>query len=340
VPRNRNRLISAAAVIVIIAGLKAGRPILIPVLVAAFLTVLAAPTVLWLRRKRVPGVVGVGVVMLALVTILALFAGLLTTAVGGFNEALPSYQAALGALYTKTLAALSDYGLDLSTTSLESFSPSSAVEFLGGAISGVVAALSSMALVLIIVVFLVLEVAGFPRKLRAALDDPNANLGRWGAAITDVQRYLAIKTAICVATGGLIALWLWVIGVDFPILWGLVAFMLNYIPSIGSVVAAVPAILVALVQPDLGPGSVVLATLGYVVVNGGLGNFLEPQLMGRRFGLSPLVVFLSLIFWGWVWGPVGMLLSVPLTMVTRIVLERTESTRWVAILLSPAPREA
>ena len=338
-PRRRNRLVTAAAVVVIIAGLKAGRPILIPVLVAAFLTILAAPTVLWLQRKRVPAVVGVAVVMLALVAVLAVFAGLLTTAFGGFKEALPGYQEALGTLYGQALAMVNRYGLDLSTTSLESFSPGSAVEFMGGAISGVVAALSKMALVIIIVVFLVLEVAGFPRKLRAALDDPNADLGRWGSAVTEVQRYLAIKTAICIGTGGLIALWLWFLGVDFPILWGLVAFMLNYIPSIGSVVAAVPAVLVSLVQPDLGPSAVVLTALGYIVVNVALGNLLEPQLMGRRFGLSPLVVFLSLVFWGWVWGPVGMLLSVPLTMVTRIVLEQSPSTKWVAVLLSPAPRQ-
>lgn len=336
----RNRLVSAAAIVVIIAGLKAAGPIIVPVLLAVFLTVLAAPTVLWLQRRRVPAAVGVIAVMLALVSVIAVFAVLLTTAFGGFNEALPGYQSALSGLFTRAFVVLADYGLEVAPpTTLESLNPSTVVSTMTSLLAAIVAALSRLALVLIIVVFMVLEVAGFPAKLRAALEDPSADLGRWGSAIIEVQRYLLIKTGICIATGALIGLWLWVIGVDFPILWGLVAFMLNYIPSIGSVIAAVPALLVALVQPDVGPGVFVLALLGYIVVNVALGNLLEPQLMGRRFGLSPLIVLLSLVFWGWVWGPVGMLLSVPLTMITRIVLEQQESTRWVAVLLGP-PRES
>ncbi len=121
------------------------------------------------------------------------------------------------------------------------------------------------------------------------------------------------------------------LGLDFALVWGVVAFLLNYIPTIGSIIAAVPAVLLAAVQ--LGFGRAVLIAAGYVVVNTVLGNLVEPALMGRRLGLSTLVVFLSLVFWGWVWGPVGMLLSVPLTMVVKILLENTDDLRWVAVLL-------
>jgi AI-2 transport protein TqsA len=121
------------------------------------------------------------------------------------------------------------------------------------------------------------------------------------------------------------------IGVDFAPTWGLLAFLLNFIPNIGSIIAAVPAILLALIQ--LGLPSALLTLLGYLVVNITIGNFLEPRVMGRSLGLSTLVVFLSLLFWGWVLGPIGMVLSVPLTMIAKIALAANEDTRWLAVLL-------
>ena len=138
---------------------------------------------------------------------------------------------------------------------------------------------------------------------------------------------------ISLITGVTVTIWVYVLGLDFPILWGIVAFLFNYIPNIGSIIAAVPAVLLALVQFGLGKALVV--TLGYVVVNVIMGNFVEPRVMGRGLGLSPLVVFLSLIFWGWIFGPVGMLLSVPLTMIVKIAFQHSPEMRWLAVLLGP-----
>ena len=120
---------------------------------------------------------------------------------------------------------------------------------------------------------------------------------------------------------------------DFPLLWGLVAFLLNYVPAIGSLIASVPALLLAMVQLD---GLHVMYTfIGYLCINVVTGSLVEPRLFGGRIGLSPLVVLLSLIFWGWVLGSVGMLLSVPLTMILKIVLQSVEGTRWLAIMMGP-----
>ena len=116
-------------------------------------------------------------------------------------------------------------------------------------------------------------------------------------------------------------------------LWGFLGFVLNYIPTIGSIVAAIPAVLLAAVQ--LGPGMAALIAGGYLVINITIGNALEPRIMGDQLGLSPMVVFLSLVFWGWLWGPAGMLLSVPLTVVLRSILIHRDETRWLAILLGP-----
>ena len=136
-------------------------------------------------------------------------------------------------------------------------------------------------------------------------------------------------------TGIAIGIWLAILGVNHAFLWGLFAFLLNYVPNIGSIIAAIPAVLLALIQ--LGLGSAILVGIGYLVVNVVVGSIIEPKYMGKGLGLSTLVVFLSLVFWGWVLGPVGMVLSVPLTMVLKIGLESKEDTRWIAVLLGSAP---
>jgi predicted PurR-regulated permease PerM len=146
-----------------------------------------------------------------------------------------------------------------------------------------------------------------------------------------VKRYMAVKTGISVFTGICIGAWTAILGVDYPFMWGLLAFLLNFVPNIGSIIAAVPAVLLALVQ--LGPWSALLVAIGYFVVNFTVGSVIEPRVMGRSVGLSTLVVFLSLVFWGWVLGLVGMLLSVPLTMTVKIAMENHRDTRWLAILL-------
>ncbi|MGI9627532.1 MAG: AI-2E family transporter, partial [Longimicrobiales bacterium] len=198
--------------------------------------------------------------------------------------------------------------------------------------------LSNTFLVFLILVFALGEAAVFPDKLQAILGDRELSDERIETMIKEVQGYLGIKTVVSLATGILLGVWTWALGLESPVLLGLVAFALNYVPTIGSVLASVPAMIFAVIQYDVQHALVV--AIGYVAVNLVFGNWLEPTLMGRRLGLSTLVVILSLVFWGWLWGPVGALLSVPLTMVVKIMLENTTDLRWVAILLdknAPAP---
>jgi predicted PurR-regulated permease PerM len=193
-------------------------------------------------------------------------------------------------------------------------------------------------LIFFTVVFLLLEGSSLPGKLNAALENSDATLARFTEFAQTVQRYLAIKTVVSLITGLIVTVWVYVLGLDFPILWGIVAFLFNYVPNIGSIIAAVPAVLLALVQ--FGIGKALVVALGYIVVNVIMGNFVEPRVMGRGLGLSPLVVFLSLIFWGWLFGPVGMLLSVPLTMIVKIAFQHSPEMRWLAVLLGPPISES
>ena len=200
-------------------------------------------------------------------------------------------------------------------------------------------ALSNIVLILLTVAFILFEASSFPVKLRAVLGDPQQVFPQFTRFVGDIERYMAIKTLISLATGILIGIWLAILGVDFPVLWGFLAFLLNYVPSVGSTIAAVPAVLLAFIQ--LGIGRAAMAASGFMAVNFILDNVIETRLMGRRLGLSTLVVFLSLIFWGSLLGPVGMVLCIPLTMTLKFACENNKSTRWIAVLLAPeAPAES
>jgi AI-2 transport protein TqsA len=331
-------LLGAAGFVILVAGMRAAAPILVPLVLATFITVINYPVLQWLRRMRVPTPLAVLTVVLLTFTFLGLVVLVGSSSLSDIRSVLPVYLERLRSFEFAAVAALESRGLPVPegfyTPLLE---PERLMDLLGGFVIRAAGFLSSTVIVLLFTIFMLSEATGFPPKLRQAIGRGDADLSRFGGAVRDIQRYLAIKTAISLATGTLIALWLGIIGVDFPVLWGMLAFLLNFVPNVGSLMAAVPAVLFAMLQ--LGPWSGALAAAGYLTVNIGLGNLVEPHLMGRRFGLSTLVVVISLVFWGWLWGPVGMLLSVPLTVVVRIALEYTDDLRWLAVLLSNESRQ-
>ena len=229
------------------------------------------------------------------------------------------------------VALLGGLGIELSTDVLD---PGRALGFAGEALGSLGSVLTNSFFILLAVIFILTEAWSFPRKLGAVLAHPERDLPHFKRFAEKLNRYFAIKTTVSIATGIFVGVALWLLGVDFPVLWGLLAFMLNYVPNIGSIIAAVPPVLLAVIQLGMFGA---LATAGvFVVVNVVMGSVVEPKFMGRGLGLSTLVVFLSLVFWGWMLGPVGMLLSVPLTMTVKIALEANPSTNWIAHLLDPA----
>jgi AI-2 transport protein TqsA len=185
---------------------------------------------------------------------------------------------------------------------------------------------------LILTVFMLLEAQTFGHRLKAVSIARGPDIARMLSATRDIQRYLAIKTLVSLLTGFLAGLLCWAAGLDFFILWGIVAFALNFIPVIGSLVAGVPPTILALLIA--GWPNALLVAGGYLLINNFLGNFLEPILVGRRFGISILVVVISVMFWGWVWGPLGMLLAVPLTMVLKVILDGSDEFRWIGVAIS------
>jgi AI-2 transport protein TqsA len=328
-------LVGLAATMIIIAGLRAAAPVLVPLSLAAFLAVTGLPLLNWLRNQGVPLLVAVPVVVLLIVGLLVTIGFIATTSLLEIREVLPAYVERVSIMYRQLLVWLADHRIVVPGMAEEILlSPNRMMNLAGGLLRGFAGFMSLVIVVAFITLFLLAEAAGIPGKLRRAIGHDDLNLARYGRIMAEIQRYLAIKTATSLATGVLVGLWALFIGLDFPLFWGLTAFVLNYVPTVGSLVAAVPAVLLGLVQ--LGPGGAVLTAAGYLVVNVMIGNLIEPAVMGRGLGLSPFVVLLSLLFWGWVWGPIGMLLSLPLTMVLKIMLENVPDLAWVAVLMGPA----
>jgi predicted PurR-regulated permease PerM len=321
-------LLTVASLIVVVAGLKAAQPILIPVLLALLLAILCSPAVFWLRTHRVPTVVAVLLVVLVLLGLFAVFGVVVGGSVNGFMEAAPRYQERIDTLGTSLTEWLGAQGFDVGEIDTSDvFQPGALIAFLGRGLTAVLSTVSNTFVVALILVFMLLEAAGLPVKMENA----NVDFGRLAKAAREVQKYLGIKTAVSAATGLLIGAWVAILGLDFALTWGFLAFLLNFIPSIGSIIAAVPAVLLALVQ--LGLVKATLVAAGFLAVNVVLGNIVEPQLMGRTLGMSTLVIFLSLVFWGWLWGPIGMFLSVPLTMILKIGMENSRDLKPIAIML-------
>lgn len=325
-------LLTAAAFVIVVAGMRTAEPILVPLIVAAFLAIISTSPVFWLRQKGIPAPLAVLSVVLGVLSIGFAFILIIGTSLDDFSEAIPRYQTRLTQEIDPIIQWIQGLGFQLDKEMLlKSIDPGASMRLVANMLSGLGGILTNSFLILLTVIFILFEASSFQQKVRTAFGDPKGTLSQLKKITNAVNNYLAIKTVVSLGTGIIVALWVWALGIDFPVIWGLLAFLLNFIPNLGSIIAAVPPVLLGYIQ--FGLGRTLLVAAGYGVVNLVFGNVVEPKLMGRKLGLSTLVVFLSLVFWGWVWGPVGMLLSVPMTMVVKIVLESSPSTRWISVLL-------
>lgn len=334
-------LLMGAALVIIIAGLRLAQAILVPFLMAIFIAIITGPLLTRLKRRRIPTAAALLLIMAGVVGVTIVTGMLLGGAISDFTDTLPFYQAKLQDETANLSALLQGYGIKTEDQHLLKYSdPAVAMGLAGKLLTGLGGLLSNTFLILLTVVFILLEASTFREKLRAALGQSDDTYQELQNFLGSINRYMVIKTWISVATGVLTAAWLGLLGVDFPILLGFLAFLFNYVPNIGAFIAAVPAVLLALI--GLGSTAALLVAGGLVAIHIVIGNILEPRYLGKGLGLSTLVVFLSLVFWGWVLGPVGMLLSVPLTMTIKIALACHPQTAWLDILLGeqleePAP---
>ncbi len=341
-------LLLLAAVVLVIGGMKIAQGFCVPVLLAFFIATVSFPITNWLRKRKVPRFLAVWLTVLfdfsfiAWVVVLGVnlvgdlqrkwderYAAQFSQQIRGWSESLSVLLETWGVEEAQDKIRLA---VENNLENLQQVRFERVWDLGAGLLGHVVGFFGTSVVVLILTVFMLSEARMFGRRFNAISLARGPDMERMLSATRDIQRYLAIKTAISLVTGILAGLLCWAAGLDFYVLWGILAFALNFIPVIGSLVAGVPPVILALLVS--GFPTAVLVAVGYLLINNFLGGFMEPMLVGRRFGISSLVVVVSVLFWGWVWGPLGMLLAVPLTMVLKVILDGSEEFRWIGVAIS------
>lgn len=325
-------LVYAAAFCVVVAGMRGASALVVPFLLSLFIAVIAAPPLVWMQQKGVPSALAITLLVAVLAVAAFLLVVVIGTSINAFSQRLPDYQERIQTETEELLRWLEGLGFEVHEEAIrESFDPGMVTRLFGALLNGLAVALSNVLIIFLTVFFILIEASGLPAKVAIALRHSPGTRQNLAKMMGNVRRYMALKTAVSAVTGVLIAVWLAILGVDYALMWGLLAFMFNFVPNIGSFIAAIPAVILAFIQ--VGLGTAVWTAVGFTAVNLSIGALIEPRVMGQGLGLSTLVVFISLVFWGWVLGPVGMLLSAPLTMIVKIMLESSEETRPIALLL-------
>ena len=340
-------LIVSAALVVVVAGMKNAAPMLVPFLLSVFVSVISFPLMSRLQQSGISKGFALAIVMFLVILIGVGMTVLIGTSITDFSHMLPTYQLKISAEWNSFLIWLNGQGISVADNIKEMVNPAAAVGLLSSILKGFGNVLTDSFLILLTVAFILIETAGLTQKFlkinqpdiskSVAVSDEQATLNNVTnfpqVFVEKLRSYMSLKTIFSMITGVIIGVSMWVIGVDYPVLWGVLAFMLNFVPNIGSIIAAVPAVLLTIVQLGFAPAILVAAV--FTVVNVVIGSVIEPKYMGKGLGLSALVVFVSLVFWGWVLGPVGMLLSVPLTITVKLALDSSAETEWLGQLLGP-----
>jgi predicted PurR-regulated permease PerM len=326
-------LYALACIVIIIGGLKAAAPLLVPVVLAFFLSVLSLPILRVLRAWGFPRFIAVLLTIVVDLGIISPIALVSFNLVNEFQGKVDDYQRKItkkAGEWRTHFEAEHDMKFELEQEKINQYIEDGVKQLLGF-LGKTIAVAKDFVFIVIVMIFFLTEAGGFRRKLKAIHLARGPDLERFQNTAKDLQKYLGIKTAISSITGVLAGLLTWSLDVNFPVLWALVAFIFNYIPAIGSIIASFPPAILALV--DHSSSTALFVLLGYLAINMVLGNFIEPMLMGQRFGVSTSVVILSVLFWGWVWGLIGMFLAVPLTMVVKVILDNSEDLQWLSIAM-------
>ena len=321
-----------AYLIIIIAGILYAQSFINPMLLAIFLSIVCAQPIIWMKKRKVPSSIAIMIVLFGIVAIFMGFADIIGSSVSSFSSVAPFYEERLEEIWMTFIVFFNERGIEITGEKLsEIIAPGKVMGYTAGALGQLGGVMSNTFTIFFLLLFLLMELDSFSIKTKAIAVNSNISVSYLNTIGKSIRHYLSIKTVMSLLTGLIIWIGLLIVGVDYAIIWALIAFLLNYIPNIGSIIAALPAVLFALIQ--LGPAGAVWTVVVFVSVNMVVGNLVEPKMMGQGLGLSTFVVFVALLFWGFVLGTVGMFLSVPLTMSIKIMLEQNEKTKWIAVFL-------
>jgi len=329
-------LMVLAATAIVAGAIKLAAAVVGPFLVAACIAIAVQPIFRWVNRSRIPNVSAIFISLLVVIGLVVGVGALLVVALANLSGSATQYVTALHQVQVQTTIWLeAHHQHSLAQTLYGSRFDTLLQEATTYVVMGLPTLLSTILTVLLLIVFMLLEVTTMPKRLEAALGWSPSTFSDMSRTVAEIQRYLSVKTATSAATGLCAGLWCAVCGVPNPALWGLVTFALHYVPTVGSIVAAMPPVFIALTAFGVGRAGAVGA--GLALLSLVIGNVIEPNALGRSLSVSPLIVLVSMFAWGWLLGPIGALLSVPLTLIAKIVLWNTSDLHWVAVLLGPTP---
>lgn len=328
-------LITGACTVIVIGGLKLAAPVLTSIFLALLIAISVMPLVNWLKRKGLPGWLAMVVIVLAVFIIVTFIIVIVVVSAGQLDDNLPVYQARVTEIKDDISGLLEGYGIDAQNVlNLDVFEPNRIINATASIAISVASAMSNWIFVLLIAVFIMIEAAGYPAKLMDAVCQGSPMPDRLISLNRDIRSYVLLTAWLGLLVAVLNTILLLALGVDYAVLWGVLSFLFSFIPVIGFIIALIPPVVLALLESGWASAVIVLA--GYLLINNLVDNVLKPKIMGQGLNLSPLVIILSLFFWAWVFGAVGAILAVPLTMtVKKVVLEASDDSRWLAIMMEP-----
>ena len=320
-------LLAGASIFVILFGIRGSASIINPILLAAVITITVLPVPSRLTKRGMPGWLALVVSILLVVLLLGLVIATVFFSVTKLSTELPTYMASASEQASADLSATTDSEastqVELAITSIGPVAQS--------LLASVVDLLVQFGLALAIFFFMISAALSLPAPSRLGLDPNTASIGRIATLTEDVRKYMTVLTGVNFLVGMGDTVFLMFLGVDYAVLWGMLAWFMGYIPSIGFIIALIPPVLMAYAQYGLQTALVVL--VGYILINGGVQNFYQPKVMGQRLKISPVIVFIGLFIWGYLLGGIGAILAVPLTLLVLIMMENFEGTRPLAILM-------
>jgi predicted PurR-regulated permease PerM len=334
-------LVTIAAAVAILAGMRAAGPILGPIFVALVITIAWNPAAEWLRKRGVNATVAALAGIVLGVAVVGLLVALVWVSVIQLQEKLPTYQPRIAALQTMVMERLRVLPIDTSgVLSSDAVKPASLVGYALRFIRQLTQTAGDLVVLVLLMAFMMLEAINFPAKLRSAFASHPAALQSFKGLGECIESYVVINALFGLGAAIVNTILLLLLGVDFAFLWGVLSFLLSFVPNIGFIIALVPPTLLALIEFGFTRAAIVLG--GYILINFVSDNVVKPKFVGETIGLSPLVVVMSLLFWAWLLGPLGALVAVPLSIAVKFLLDAFDESKWIARLMSehvPLPAE-
>jgi AI-2 transport protein TqsA len=334
----KNYFFYFTCLVIIIAGLKMSSEIIILLFLSIFISSIISTLLKYLQKKSIPKFLAYMLILSIFTISTLLLAYVINISLNDFLKNLPQYEVKFKELVLNGVHLVEEYGYTIDKEKItQALSIGSFVGLTTNILGKIGTFLSKFLLVIIGVAFILAELKSFQTKLKVIFRNNAKKLEHFNLFSNNIQKYFLVKSFTSFLTGFIITIMLTFFNVDYPILWGVIAALFNFVPVVGSIIAAVPAVLLSFMNVDL--NITILLIVFYMAINISISNILEPKLMGKELGLSPLIIFFSLILWGWILGIVGMFLAVPITMTLKIAFDSNSSTHWIGILMSDLSRK-